>query len=166
MLWEEKNVSVYKYPYDLASDILPTPTIKGVIGSNSRVKEDWFTEVQRNGYIQAVYRNIQNAYRDSSKFRLDKGYIDLFRAFCDFCEEIWEVTQTDIPYLFRCNYFNAKDTIFLVNLDFNEYTNPYNKRSIVWTEQVRQVGESLDSIYRAWTEQLFNAFGLDLKAPE
>jgi len=163
---EERRDKYNHRHFNLVSNIDPIPNIKGAIGSNSRVNEEWFTEVHRNGYIHAVYMNIQESPRDSSKLALHKGYTDLFLAFRDFCEEIWKVTQTDIPYLFRCNYFNAENTIFIAPSTIGYESKQYNKRNIVWAEQIRQVGESLDSIYRAWSEQLFNAFGLNWKMPK
>ena len=145
---------------------MPTPTIKGVLGKDSHEEGHYSTEVHRTGYIQAIYMDIEKHHNDSTKLVLHEGYADLFRAFCDLCIALWKATQTDIPYLFRCKYFNAETTLFLTNHTFKKFTKVYGRRQITWPEQIRQVGEALEKIYIAWTEQLFHAFGLNWKVPE
>lgn len=56
----ENRRNRYRYDqFNLASDVVPTPTICGVIGRESREDNNWQTEVHRNGYIQAAYMDIQ-----------------------------------------------------------------------------------------------------------
>lgn len=158
-----------KYQYDhlcLSGSSTPKPSINGVVGRESRDSNSWIIEVHRNGFIQVAYLDIQTAHHDSTKFVLHDGYRVLFHAFCDLCGDIWSETQTDIPYLFRCRFLNAAKTIFLIGDGFSrKFTDDFGRVLIEWPEQVRQVGESLESIWRTWTEQLFHAFGLNWKPP-
>ena len=155
--------------FSLVSTIRPTPSLRGVIGRESRdAAQPWMTEIHRSGFVQAIYMKIQEATDDSSKFALHEGYADLFRAFCDLCDALWKATQTDIPYLFRNKYFNAGTTGFFYRADRfrgSSITSSYGRPVIAWPEQFRQVGESLETIHRTWTEQLVHAFGLNLRVP-
>jgi hypothetical protein len=158
-----------KYKHDhlcLVGSSSPRPTINGIIGCKSRDSNSWFLEVHRNGFFQVIYSDIDKAHHDETKYVIHDGYVDLFRSFCDLCESIWIETQTDIPYLFRCKFFNATKTMFLINDRFaRKFTEDYGRASIEWPEQFRQVGEPLEQIWRTWTEQLFHAFGLNWKVP-
>ncbi len=154
------------YQFDLASNVVPTPTIYGVIGRESREDNDWQTEVHRNGYIQAAYMDIQHPPNHPDHFALHDGYYDLFRAFADFCQELWNATQTDLPYLLRCMYLNAESTMFFTGGSFDRSTKPFGKHQIIWPDQIRQVGQPLENIRDEWTVQLFNAFGLNWKVPK
>ncbi len=156
----------YIYLFDLASDIRPIPTIKGVIGRESRQSNNWQTDVHRNGYIQAVYMDIQSSPDNTNIFTLHDNYSNLFRSFCEFCEEIWHVTQSDIPYLFKCHYVNAQSTAFWTKDYFNKITSVYGRDQILWSDQIRLVGQSTQEISDNWTIQLFNAFGLNWKLPD
>lgn len=163
----EKRRNRYRYTqFDLASDVVPTPTIYGVVGRESRQDNHWQTDVHRNGYIQAAYMDIQRPPNHPDHFALHDGYYELFRAFGDFCQELWDATQTDLPYLLRCMYLNAESTMFFTGGSFNRHTNLYGKPQIIWTNQVRQVGQLLNDIINEWTVQLFNAFGLNWKVPQ
>lgn len=161
----EDRSNKYEYNhYNLKSGLKPTPTLKGVKERDSRENQTWLTEVHRSGFIQAIYLDVQRVPDDRSKFALHDAYVDLFRAFCDLCESLWEATQTDMPYLFRCKYYNAEQTVCFLNR-VNRTTNTYGKRVISLPEQLRQTGESINEIPRLWGERLFNAFGLDWKVP-
>lgn len=163
----ENRSNCNKYDqYDLASSIRPTPTIYGVVGRESRQDNYWQTDVHRNGYIQAVYMDIQRPPNNTDNFALNDGYSELFQAFSDFCDELWKATQTDLPYLLRCMYFNASSTVFLTHDTFNRFTAPYGKPQIIWADQIRQIGQPLNDIVNEWSVQLFNAFGLNWKAPQ
>lgn len=163
----EERRNRYRYDqFDLASDVVPTPTIYGVIGRESRENNYWQTEVHRNGYIQAAYTDIQHPPNYPDYFALHDGFYDLFRAFGDFCQELWNATQTDLPYLLRCMYINAENTIFFTGGSFDRATKPYGKLQIIWPDQIRQVGQPLKNIIDEWTVQLFNAFGLNWKVPK
>jgi hypothetical protein len=159
----EGRNSMYNYNhFSLESAIRPTPTLKGVMGRESRdLAQPWITEIHRTGFVQAVYMDIQAKSDDPTKFALHEGYADLFRAFCDLCDSLWKETQTDIPYLFRNKYFNAEQTVFWIQ---HKNTSPYAKRVIAWPEQSHHAGEPLESIHKTWTQQLFHAFGLNFKA--
>ena len=167
--------------FSLRSYITPTPTLKGVIGKQSR--EDpplWLTEIHRTGYLQAIYMDIEAKPDDPplgvlnevkhlvpQNGVLDDYYKYLFKAFGDLCESLWKVTQTGIPYLFRCKYFNAENTVFTYTKGpQTNWTDECGRRYISWPEQIRQVGEPLEKIHRTWTLHLFHAFGLDWKVPE
>jgi hypothetical protein len=157
-----------KYKYDhmcLRSGIRPIPTISGIAARESLDSEAWLVEVHRNGFIQTVYSDIDTANQDQSLFVLHEGYADLFRSFAEICEALWAITQTDIPYLFRARYFNAEKTVFLAGGRYRNYTPRYQRRTIAWPDQVRNVGEKVLEIWRTWTEQLFHAFGLPWRAP-
>lgn len=148
--------------FNLRSDIMPTPTIKGVIGRESREDPPWWlTEIHRTGYVQALYRDIQHHPTDNTLFFIHNQYVYLFQAFCTLCESLWGVTQTDLPYLFRCKYFNAENTVLTYKLTYQEWTEKCGRRQISWPEQVRQVGDSIESIHRNWAQQLFYAFGVN-----
>ncbi len=160
----EGRTNKYKYDhFNLASTIRPTPMLNGVMGRESHENGYWITQIHRNGFVQGVYMDIQEASNEPDKLFLHDGYADLFRAFCDLCNSLWKATQTDIPYLFRLKYFNAERTVFLADDRRNKFTGAYGRRVIPWPEQIRQVGESLETIHRTWTEQLFHAFGLNWK---
>jgi len=163
----ENRFNKYSYNYfNLASTIKPTPTLKGVLGRETRENEPWLTEIHRSGYIQTIYMDIGKLPTDHNKFGLHDGYADLFRAFCDLCESLWKETQTDIPYLFLSKYFNAEQTAVLIKQRLgHKITNVYGRRAISLPEQVRQTGESIGNIPNIWTERLFNAFGLDCQMP-
>ena len=155
-----------KFEYDhfgLKSAISPTPTLKGVLGRESREYEAWLTEIHRSGFVQAIYLDIQQNPKDSSQFLLYGGYTNLFQSFCDLCETLWKATQTDVPYLFRSKYYNAEKTCLQGSLRYGYpgFTNVFGKRIINLPEQVRQTGDPLDKIPITWTERLFNAFGLN-----
>jgi hypothetical protein len=152
-----------RYKYNRFDLISPTPTLKGVLGRESRGNEAWLTEIHRSGFVQAIYLDIQQNPKASSEFTIHEGYSDLFQAFCDLCETLWKATQTDIPYLFRCKHCNAeRKCLFAKNRNgYDEYTRVYNKRVISLPEQMRQTGEPLDKIPNIWTERLFNAFGVN-----
>jgi len=163
----ENRRNRYRYDqFDLASDIVPTPTIYGVIGSESREDNYWLTEVHRNGYIHAVYMDIPQPPNYQDCFALHDGFPDLFKAFGDFCHELWDATQTDLPYLLRCMYLNAENTIFFTGGTFNRATKPFGKPRIIWPDQIRLVGQPLKDVVDQWTVQLFNAFGLNWKVPK
>jgi hypothetical protein len=146
----------------------PTPTLKGILGRDNRNNETWLTEIHRSGFIQVIYMDIKQKPDDPAKFGLHQGYADLFRAFCDLCESLWKVTQTDIPYLFRSKYYNAEKTCLQAKgrYGYPEFTNVYNKSVISLPEQMRQAGEPVDKIPIIWTERLFNAFGLNCRLPD
>lgn len=151
---------------DLASEIQPKPTIKGVLGCDQRESPKWQTEVHRNGFVQAIYMDIQHFQNnDPNIFTLHDGYIHLFRAFCDICTALWQITQTDIPYLFRNKYINAENTNFFMSPP-RRVTGAYNRRLITWPVKIRQVGEPLDDTWRDWAQQLFHAFGINWQVPE
>jgi hypothetical protein len=149
--------------FDLRSHVAPIPTIYGVMGKESRENNDWQTDVHRNGYIQAVYMDIQQHPNDKDITALHEGYHYLFKAFGDMCQALWNATQTDLPYLLRCTYFNAENTAFYI--DSFKVTKPYGRHQIIWPDQIREVGQPLNDIIKEWTVQLFNAFGLNWKTP-
>jgi hypothetical protein len=152
----------YKHDQFNLKSIRPTPTLKGILGRETQQNEPWLTEIHRTGYVQAIYKDIREKPDDPKVVALDVGYVDLFRAFCNICEGLWMVTQIDIPYLFRCNYFNAEKTAMFCKDRYghNVFTNVYGRRKISLPEQMRQTGEPLDKIPDIWIERLFNAFGL------
>ena len=162
----EDRSNRYKTYCCLESGLRPTPTIKGALELDSRENQKWSIEVHRTGFVQTIYLDIQRKTGDQSKFELHDGYVDLLRAFCDLCESLWGATQTDMPYLFRCKYYNAEQTCFLKNWPVNSYTNIYAKRVISLPEQLRQTGESANEIPKLWGERLLNAFGLNWQLPD
>ena len=111
--------------FSLRSLIGSTPSIKGIIGSESKQEQPWITEIHRTGYVQALYGDIQHHPTDDTLFALHNQYMLLFQAFCTLCESLWVVTQTDIPYLFRCKYFNAENTAFMYKLMYQNWTEKY-----------------------------------------
>jgi hypothetical protein len=110
--------------------------------------------------------DIQTSPNNADIFVLHDGYADLFEAFCDLMVSLWRETQTDIPYMFRLKYFNAENTSFLSSDKPPKFTLPFGRRTIVWPEEFRQVGEPIERIYGIWTETLFHAFGLNWKLPQ
>jgi len=162
----ENRRNRYRYSqFDLASNVVPTPTIYGVIGRESREQNPWQTEVHRNGYIQAVYLDIPHPPNYPEHFALHDGFPDLFKAFGDLCQSLLDATHADLPYLLRCMYLNAEKTMFFIGGSYNRTAKLYTKHQIVWPDIVRQVGQPFKIIVDEWTTQLFNAFGLNWKAP-
>ena len=163
---EGRNMKYKDYRFTLQSSIRPTPILKGVMGRESRKDSLWRTEIHRNGFVQAIYMDIDTSPDDAEFYVLHDGYAELFKAFCDLVESLWRKTQTDIPYIFRLKYFNADKTIFLSNPLPEHYTPPFDRRVIAWPEQFRQVGDPVEMIHRIWIETLFHAFGLNWEAPK
>lgn len=160
--------SAYPSWLDLASDVAPTPTIYGIMGRNNREDPSWITEVHRNGYVSVLFYDIERKSvanidkKDLYMYCLHKGYCDLFRSFCAFLSEIWAVSKTDLPYLLRCKYIKALNTVFMTQdrLGFRDFTEPYKRDEIKWPYHYRQVGQDPQEIAEKLCEEMFNAFGL------
>ena len=63
--------------YALGSSVVPTPTIRGIWGRDSRQAPNWSTEVHGNGYVQGVFRLGERP----SEVVLHEGYFSLFAGF-------------------------------------------------------------------------------------
>ena len=151
--------------FSLVTAIESRPTVKGVLTQGGRNDDSWITEISRSGYVQTIYWDIRPTTFDASIVELNGNYMGLFQAFCDLCVELWEATQTDIPYLFRCKYCNAQQTVFRKDKNFDLYIDVDGKRVIMLPEQVRQTGETIEQVPRIWVERLYNAFGERLPVP-
>jgi hypothetical protein len=149
--------------FEPASNLRPTPTIKGVKNRDNRENPTWQTDVHQNGFIQyAFFDTIFANPPNERKPELSRIHTALFSSFCVFCEALWKVGQTDVPYLFRLSYLNSATTVFSNRRHPGDIVNiPGNRKSIVWPELVRQIGEPLDEIQRTWSKTLFHAFGLN-----
>ena len=101
-----------RYNMGLQALTRPSPTINGIAAWESRDSESWFTEAHRNGFIQAVFCDIDyEIFNGQGYFVLHKNYVDLFRSFTSLCNALWDATQSDCPYLFRAKYFEASNTV-------------------------------------------------------
>lgn len=163
----DSRLDKYEYNhFNLASGLRPEPTLKGILECCSREEKIWLTEAHRSGFVQAVYSDVERISNEQGKFILHEGYIDLFRAFCDLCDELWRVTETDIPYLFRCRFINAGEVAFFTGeVSRRKLTKPFGRRLINLPERLRQTGDSIGQLPAVWGERLFNAFGLK-KVPQ
>lgn len=164
---------------DLASDIMPTPIIDGIMGRESRTNNSWVTEVHRNGYASALFRCIQTTsefefpqYRQSESGAtkvhaplLHSGHCQLFQAFCGLLGELWASTGVDLPYVVGCTYFKAKDTVFLIEVrPWRDLSESCTKDELRFPYHYRQIGEDPAEIAEMLCQELFNAFGAEKKS--
>ncbi len=150
----------YKHNYcDLRSMSSPQITMGALCGSDSHNDPEWHTEVHNNGYISATYLNkdIQNL-ADGPRHVLHGGYLDLFMAFTDLCNEAFEITKTDLPYALQCKYFKANGTVFFVS--GYRGNKVYNREEIIWPLHQRNIGQDISEIATLLGEQFYNAFGI------
>jgi len=152
-----------KFQHPLDSSVKPTPTIDGVKGRDSRDDPNWITEVHRNGYISAVdLKPLDEVDLSTEKrFCLSKYHCDLFQSFAQFCTEIWQAGRTDAPYVFRCRFLGAKGIYLYARSLSQRFYGPWERPTIEFPDQIRQVGEELGPIAEQWCLDFFHAFGLD-----
>lgn len=143
----------------LNSFIKATPTLKGVMGSNSRNQKEWISEIHRNGFIQLIYFIRSTNYSEKETYYLYDNYTKLFRTFLNFCREIWEKLDIDLPYLFRCKIVNSKGLIYYPENSFRTIEEKFERHQIVFQNQVKNIGEDLDEIYMRWEQQFYNVQG-------
>ncbi len=150
----------YNYLYDLASNMMPRPTIDGLLGRDQRDNPNWQTEIHRNGYVSLVYKNQFPSLLENSKtFIIHSGFEKLFDSFLGMVEELLTVTNTDVPYIISCKYIGANKThLFSDNL-LGNYSEVYGKEDIIFPFHYRQVGEPMNSIAGQLCLELFNAYG-------
>ena len=149
-----------RYLISLASDVAPRPTIDGLLGRDGRDSPTWETEVHRTGYVSAFYRKVQvERIGEVDQFVVHTGYCDFFRAFCELLKEVWVAANDDLPYLISCAYLNAVGTRLWTQSILQKYSDPYEKREIVWPEHLRSPGEDPITIAEALCTELFNAVG-------
>ncbi len=153
--------------HPLESLVAPTPTIEGVKGRNSREDPNWNTEIHRNGYISAVDRKpLQPVNLGGERGILptlhNQGICELFQSFAHFCTEVLESAETDSPYVLRCRLVSAKGVYLLFAAPGERYHGPWEKQTIDWPDEVRQVGEDFARIAERWCQLLFHAFGLEV----
>jgi len=141
------------------SMIRPTPTMKGIMGSNSRSNREWISEIHRNGFIQLVYFIRSYNQSGSTKYFLYDTHIELFRTFFDFCEEIWNKLGIDLQYLMRCKIINANGLIYYPDNNFRSTEGVFERNQIVFQNQTKNIGDNLISIFEIWEEQFYNVQG-------
>ena len=153
------NRRQWGYQFTINSAILPTPTLKGIMGSNSRTDSNWMTEIQRNGCIQLTY--LMEKFGKPEKVCLYDHYTELIKMFLGFCKEIWESLKIDLPYLMRYQLVNAKGVTFFKEQEVfdiqREYVN--ERHNISFQDQIKNIGDDLEVIYDMWEEQFFNLQG-------
>ncbi len=146
--------------FSINSQKRPTPTIKGVMGSNSRYGIDWTTEIHRNGFIQLVYKIEYEDYTGQKEYKLFDKYIYLMRLFLDFCEEIWSKLNIDSQYLLKCKIVNTTELFIFTKDYFNQFQQKkYGKHQIVFQDIVKNIGENSKTALEIWQKQFYNAQG-------
>ncbi len=146
--------------YSLSTEIAPQITINGIIGMNERLNPVFRTEVHRNGYVSAIYRNLQTQTVDTLERPVVHSTLcKLFNAFSDFISELWEATATELPYLFGCKYVGAQGTVLWTETRSQKFTQPYERDEIVWPIHYRQPNQDPTLIMNSICVELFNAFG-------
>lgn len=145
---------------NLSSSTAPRPTIDGLLGRDQRDQPKWESEVHRNGYVSAIFRDIQTETAGNAKFyAVHSGYCDLFRSFCHLLEEFLNITGADVPYLVACSYMNARGTRLWTEQRHFRYSEPYAKQNLVWPEHLRATGQDPMIVAEDLCVELFNAFG-------
>ena len=148
----------YSKTFSLASNIIPTATIDGILGTDSREEPTWQTEIHRNGYVSYVYRN-QFTANDGKGYLVHSDFKYFFHAFVIFIDTILSVTKTDLPFIVSCKYFGANRTRMLVEKPFTKYSALYFKEEILFPLHYRQIGESFVKIADSLLLELFNSYG-------
>jgi hypothetical protein len=150
----------YRNYVDLASNVAARPTIDGLLGRGQREQPTWETEVHRTGYVSALYRDIQMLrVGEVDRPVVHSGTSDIFRAFCHMLKELLEISGTDVPYLVTSAYLNARGTCLGTESRWPRFSDPYEKRHILWPEHLRATGTDPLPIAESLCLEMFNAFG-------
>ena len=89
-----------------------------------------------------------------------RGTCDVFKAFCHMLKELLDVSGTDVPYLIKSTYLNARGTRLWTQSRWKNLSEPYEKKDILWPEHLRATGADPISIAEDLSLEMFNAFGL------
>jgi hypothetical protein len=130
------------------------------MGRDDRQNPSWRTEVHRNGYVSVFFYVEIQKIEGTEKPVLHKGYCGLFQAFCEFLSELWDLTGTDLPYIFSCKYLKASGTVLFSKSLFGKFTEPHIKAELIWPYHYRQIRQDPMEIAEAMCREMFNAFGL------
>ena len=161
ILLGETRRNRYQYYADLASKVSPRPTIDGLLGRDQSEHPTWETEVHRTGYVSVFYRGIKVESFDGVESRVvHRGTCDVFKAFCHMLKELLDVSGTDVPYLIKSTYLNARGTRLWTQSRWKNLSEPYEKKDMLWPEHLRATGADPISIAEDLSLEMFNAFGL------
>jgi len=170
---KERRRYRFKYDFSLAHSI--RPTINGIVmhDIDSDMSDDEYeaksiTEIHRNGYLSTTYIVAPYPAGRSGKLKVFFGEDEcqLFESFAQLCTDVWTASETNLPYVLRCQFLSAKGS-YLIEKNIIEknigvidkFYGPYRKSKIEWPDEIRLVGESLKPIVQKWSELLFHAFG-------
>ena len=155
-----KRRNKYDSNFDLCSNVAPKHTIDGRIGRDQREDTTWITEIHRNGYVSAAVRNNHvQKINNVNRYVVHSGFCCLFRAFGALLDELWEVTESDLPYIISSKYLDAAGTVMLTEKRWEKFSEPYEKDGIAWPLHYRNPGESSSEIAKEICLQMYNAFG-------
>ncbi len=150
--------------FSLANEVsLCNPSLYGIKNKAEYKVGKWESEIHRNGYIGAYQFNEKKSNKDGNTI-ITENVCSLFKSFCELCADLFSEPGWDLPYIFRCKYFNAKISVFYIsNLDKmtinEEWSQAFGRDIMRFDDRIRQVGDDTSGIAKMWCDQLHNAFG-------
>jgi hypothetical protein len=148
------------HPYGWTTGEMPERTIDGLRSFDQRQDPSWMVEVHRDGYVLGLYSDFDRANTEQETFLLHDWHPRLFRGFATLCADIWERTETDVPYAFAAKLLRAHGTMFSVSR-YSRHYGPYPKGEITWPVISRAVGQNYMEVAEQMSEGLFNAYGAE-----
>jgi hypothetical protein len=137
---------------------MPRAFIQGIQSSDDRTNPQWLLQVHRDGYVPLYFQIPEISTKTGIVKGLTSGYKTLFKSYFDILEDLWQLTDTDVPYLIMCKLINARGIILSIRNPFSEEIK-YEREEIVWPQHFRAVGQDSELLIEDLTKELFYAFG-------
>ncbi|WP_169577707.1 AlbA family DNA-binding domain-containing protein [Sinimarinibacterium sp. CAU 1509] len=150
----------------LAVSTKPQPTLEGIRGINFRDMPTVETQVHRDGYVSALYREIPLGpfHQEPRAPFLHPKLCEVMSAFAMMVAEVRSAAGMEIPYLIVGTLLNARGMYLGTQLrghsDSDAFAGPFDRDDLNWPEQVCEAGDATEDFARNMKNQLYNAFHL------